>query len=849
MSYIVFLNGQRLEGSVDINLAQTKQVNDIASLSNRNSNYTLPLKFLRTANNVRIIESVFNVGNQSNLPYQKNQCDIIDAETGLHFIYRGIAVLTETKAKEYLISVHDGIIDFYKKIENVTISEIGVPELNHVKNITNIIETWTDQSLPYRYILADYNGKNITTQNANINIDYQVPSALCSYIWNRIFEVIGFDYVGSVFQHEKFLNLWMSYPKPAPTTTPQKLLVTNQPAIIRTDEIQYAVGNGIYYGSISYVNFFPNPNSFDSDMYSFTQGTQQAGTYRLSFTAGSFSLSNPTRTSSRVKIIVYDSLGQQVSSNYINISNANYIDLQLNLGDRIGIGLVFQDSDLPFNGQSSPFAYNELSGTLPSLTFEKIQGYSLGFDEAFIDYKVSDFIKEILIHFALTPYKDKYTNQIRFLTLYEVLQNQNIEDWSNKFIEKTSEKYKFGNYAKRNQFKYKYNDEGQKHNDGFITINNENLQDEITVHQSKIYSPERLKSQFLNGSNVYKIWEKNVKDDSTIEYKDLDSRFYFLRAERINSQITLGSDLLGGSQSVSFYFRESYFRLAFKDVISDWYKPIKSIFDKAKLVDIDFWLTKKDIYNFDFAKLIYVDKLSSYYLVNKIPNFVKGRKTKVECIEVDYFKEEDQINNPIDYIAEIENATVSNCELTLTLTTDYPLPAQCQLVVYRNFLDIVSNLNYIEIPVVPPIIETITGNTITFPVSQLPVNLLGYRFGLRIITNNAFVYVDSNISETVSIPQSCYIQPTITNLSITAVEFLSTGFLTNTYRITFNSDVAYPVTVEYQTYPSGLFGDYSEWQPALANNNSIEIVVGIVFGAPTKFRIRIGNVQSLEFEI
>lgn len=851
MSYIIYINGQRLRGSQNFNLAQTKQVNDIASLTNRNSNYTLPVKVDRNAENDLIFESAFKVGNQSNTAYTKAQCDVIDADTGLHFIYKGYAVLTESTTKEYSITIYDGIIDFYKAIENLTITEIGVTELNHIKNIANVVETWNDTTKPYRYILADYNGNNYNVL-LQPNIDFQVPSALCEYIWNRIFSYIGFAFSGSIFQHEKFKNLWLTYPKPVPTEEPITEAVTEQDSLIITTDTSIPYNGGTFYGSTSYVEFLPTSSAIDPAYLGLLTGAVADGLFRISFSAGSFTLNTSSGNiiSTRIRVDVVDSLNQPVSSSFVDITEANFIDVFLHAGDRVFITLVRMDVNYPLTGSSSPAATTILTGDPITTTIQVITGYSLGFDQAFIDYKVSDFIKEILIEFGLTPYKDKFTNGIKFMTLYELLQNQSVSDWSDKFRGKASEKYTFGNYAKRNVFKPKYNDDGMTHNNGYIEINNENLQDEITLHQSNIYSPNRIYSPFLTSSNVYPIWTKEVKDDATIDYKDLDGRFYFMRAEKVYSSMTVGSVILGGTLENPFYYRESYYRLSYSNVIDDWYRPIKSIFDKAKLVVNQFWLTKKDIYNIDLSKLIVVKQLSSYFLINKISNFTPGKITNVECIEVDYYKESDIIVPvPIDYTANIGVPTIADCEVTLPVTTNYPLPAQCELIVYSGAYDFLANLVFNQLTILPVPSAELAGGTISFPISQLPANPYGYKFAIRIITNNVFAPVLSAQTEVVVLDGSCYDPPVVTTAVIDSIQTLSSGSLTNTYRINFSSDAVLPIQLDLKTYnpAGGIFGGWTDWTSIVAETNSIDFAVGVMFGAPSKFKIRIGTIESAEF--
>ena len=485
MSYLIYINGKQVNEKA-VNFARTLQVNDIANLTTRNSNFTQSIKIPRTSVNIPIFYNAFNVGNQSNIPYVKVDCNVIDADTGQHVIYKGWAVLLESTPLEYSITIYDGSIDFYRAIEKYFITDIGVSELNHVKNIDNIIETWNDTSLPYRYILADYNGNN--ESGIYPSIDFQVPCASVKYIWNKIFDFIGWTYEGSIFTHEKFTNFWLSYPKPVSELTPSLYLVTEQDSILTTNLVQYPIGNGIFYGSVTFANFFSDASSFNPTYYNVTTGIVLQGLYRFNFTSAIFSRGdNPNiQTTSKIQITVKDQLNQIVSLNYVDISLGNYIDILLDVGQRLFFTLV-DSNNFPFNGFSSPEGTLFLTGTTFG-TMNYVDGFNLGFDEAFINYKISDFVREIIVRFGLTPFKDKYTNKVTFLTLYELLQNTNIDNWETKFSRKLSEKYVFGSYAKTNLFKYKYNDDGMIHNDGSFTILNDNLPEQYVLLNSQIYS-------------------------------------------------------------------------------------------------------------------------------------------------------------------------------------------------------------------------------------------------------------------------------------------------------------------------------------------------------------------------
>ncbi len=863
MSYLIYINGQEVEAP-NVNFARTLQVNDIGNITNRNSNFTQSIKLERTARNKVIFEQAYNVGSQTNVPYRKATCDVIDADTGLHIVYKGWAVLIESNDKDYSITIYDGVIDFYKAIDNITLTECSIQDLNHIKSLANVILSW-DNNLPYRYILADYNGNNLTPTGA-VNIDFQVPSAKVSYLWGKVFEYIGFNFEGSIFEHEYFQNLWLSYPKPNSVIEPELNLITNQTSTIVTNEVQYPTsGGGVFYGSTSYISFLPN--NYVTAYYTQSGGALVSGLFRFYFEPAVFTLTSNSGIITSSRIGAYKINGTTVSPDpivFVNISNGNYLDINLNIGDKVILELYYQNINFVLTGSVTPTNASFVTGQVQT-SFNYISGYNLGFDEAFIDFKVSDFVREIVTRFGLTLFKDKYSNTIKFLTASELLQSEETIDLSSKFIDKISEKYTFGSYAKRNTFKYKYNDSEQTHNNGFISIDNENLNEETTLLNSLIYSPERLQSNFLTGSNVYKIWNKEIKDDETVEYKGLDGRFYFLRAEEKFETLTIGSTILGGTETVGKYSRESYFRLPFQNIVQDFYAPIEAIFNKAKLVSCLFWFKKKDVANFDFSKLYFVEQLSSYYLVNKINNFVENKPTKVDIIEVDYMKEIDIVNPPVpSYTVTVGQPTLNICNITLPITTDYTLPADVIVNVYEGTLSVLSELMFTQMNLIPQITATLSGSSIVFDISQLPYNFFGYKFEVRILTNNPFIYFQSNLTDAIVLSGSCYVVPVYPSTLILNSAVFNGSIpnfpFANIYRYTLNfahtgmpSGQNYTLHVDYF---ASLFGNPAGWntlsyaktQGTLDELTQVVDVEGI-YTQPTKFRVKIQLVTSNEITV
>ena len=208
MSLILYINGQLADLSPGQVIAQTRQVNDLNSLQNRQTSYTNKFSLPKTAHNIKLLDYLTLTGNSSNVPYQKNTCSLY-SHSGECFVYNGWAVVTDG-GDSYDCVVYDGIIDLYKAIENQSMANLDLDDLNHSKNPANVAASWHEESnLAYRYIIADYNG-NLTHVGDGtgiyLNMDYLVPSVKVSWLWHKIFDEHNFGQqpTGSIFSQPDF---------------------------------------------------------------------------------------------------------------------------------------------------------------------------------------------------------------------------------------------------------------------------------------------------------------------------------------------------------------------------------------------------------------------------------------------------------------------------------------------------------------------------------------------------------------------------------------------------------------------------------------------------------------------
>ena len=767
----LFILGQEIELKDIGRMAQTKQVNDIARLDNRQTNLTNDFSVPKTAKNIRTFQDLGLVGNNSNVPYQKNDAMLFDDE-GLCLINNGWGILTET-AKDFKVKVYDGNIDFYKAIENKTLTEIGISGLNHLKNLTSVINSFSND-LPYMYIIADYNGKNVFT-GADINIDYQLPSARISYIWDRVFDFIGFTYTGTTFETDEFLNFFMTYPKPVPINTPITELVTQQNSQIYTTTQQEPSGE--------YVTFYNTtilPTAISSTKMSSTGVVLEAGSFRITCSG---TLTDTFTVNGKVDYYLRNSSNVLISTGEINGAIDQVVVVNASIGDRFTF--------IPqLTGLTASYANRPLSGII-NTKIELLLGFDANFEEALIDFKVTDFVNEVMQRFSLTMFKNKNSNNCDFRTMTEILQNQDTLDWSDKYVEEVSEKYVYGNYAQNNLLKYRYNEENSTYNDGIIRVNNANIKDETTIINSKFYTPERLKSNFLgliNDIRTYKFWNKEIKDDSTVTYKELTGRYYVLRAElyTFSSPIEIASEVLNTSETITEIQIENYDRLRFQEIVYDNYSAIEGILDKSKIKTFNLNLKSSDVEAFDFKRLVYFKQKSSYFLVNKILNFIKNKPTKVEAIEVDFLKNIETGDGYDGTFITITDYLIDGCNITFTFDTDAILPVPITVFGYPDDFGVPDPFAVFEPwqqfeEIVNPITNTVT---ITVQTGQF------WKFYFRL--NN--ISVISNAVSFDSTGDCDYVEPIrdLTYLTITSVTTYQIVGNTRKIRIEFDTDLILP---------------------------------------------------------
>jgi hypothetical protein len=609
----LIINGNQIELDPSVTIARTLQVNDIGSPETRQANYTNTFNIPRTSNNVKTFKMLGIIGNNSNIPYQKNEAYLYD-DTGFCLVYKGWAVINET-SNTFKCNIYDGVIDFYKAIENKTLADLNLTALSHEKTPAEVVST-QNLSKPYVYVLADYNGKVKT--GSHINSDYLVPSVKVPWLWEKIEAFTGYQLNGSFKTNPDFTNLLLTYPKAVPPIV--------GPAIYNSTTIAPNSSTADFNNNVVYplIQLFSSIDSAILEVQSDNISIKALRAIKIKVTF----VINPNFTI----FVPSNELTPMATFNgetFLCDCTIRTITKFYTLGANEIINFPFE-FDLP-SDLISPIAVNDF---FTSLQINELTNAVL-FEEEFAGMSIKQFVSEILWRFNLTIFKDPFLNSYTLKYLSEIV-NATPLNWSNKFNGLESESYIVGEYGQRSWLRHRYDDENSFYNDGYFDVNNTNLKESKTIIQSFTYSPEFNPSVDIGFStNVYKFWNKEVKEGGHVEYKPVSNRFYFLKSEAIVlSGTTIKSEVLGDNTHITNARREIFAGLKYSEIVDAYYSQMQQLLNQSKMMNVSLRLTEIDIANIDLSIPIYLSQLGGSFLINKIQNFVPYKDTKVELIKL-----------------------------------------------------------------------------------------------------------------------------------------------------------------------------------------------------------------------
>lgn len=607
----ILIEGQSLDLSPEENLDFTAQVNTFASVESRQASYTPSYKLPKTAKNIRALGGLGITSDSSVIPYQKPNCALMIE--GFAFIVKGWLNVKETTDEYFSIYIYSGIINFFKAIENKTLGDLNISEIDHVKNLSTVVGSF--QNPNYKYLVTDYNG--LTHYGANdeiINIDYLIPSVLVLYLWNKIFSTYGFTYEGSIFTQEDFINLWLTYPK--------SIAIDETTLLLEGDGSRYidfatVGGNEDNYYRGLFMETFDNYRSFTAPatakykislhiQNNFAQNLNASILYRMSVNQEDLQYMD------RSNVIIFAEL--PASATAVDQTFTQYINLTA--GDKISF-----------------YDYMRADGFLRwqsewDVKIEQVMDGAGDFTGDLKDFEITAFCKEVMTRFCLTPFTDEFSNLIKFKTMTERLVDAPVINWSDRFIERKSEDYAYSSYAIRNKFLYQYSDKEATYHDGYIAVNNANLEAEKTVFKSKTYSPEKALTDFKIGAaskflRIFKLYEREPQEEdgvTVVKYKGLDKRFHFVKKIDYTapSSVAIGSETFNEQTTVTYLPLASFDGQDWLTMILKYYPSFGKILNESRIHEINLYLRDVDLLTLNLGALYFFEQEQQFYILDKL---------------------------------------------------------------------------------------------------------------------------------------------------------------------------------------------------------------------------------------
>lgn len=656
----LFINGKRIDLGENTNIGITFCANNIGELQNRQGNFTNTFKLPFSKANKEILEWSHLQTTSSLMPYKKNKATYI--ENGIEIISDGVAEISSVDSNYFYINVYSGNLDLIDAIGDLTVGELYANDGAYSWALSNCFYTPTDY---FVYPLIDWRADIDTFfTTSTIDVREMLPTALVSKMFTRLSNKIGFNFTGNYLNSSDHLNMVL---------TPNELKGTDNGAEIlnnRNNYLQDKVLANISIGTATEqhtlyptFSFSYNEKTLATDLPDFAFGvfkptTSKIGTlkftgnYRLWWSKtenfGAFTSASDKEVTAYAICSFIDDLGTVIesrtstpSTKTLDVFRAEFdFDFDFETAEqtfsssreyKIKVD-IFTTQNSKVNSKIEFF--NQFTDSFGTRVYQYIKftqtskiafGNPLSFPSLFT-MKVSDVLKDILNMECVIIQTNNYTKNVQFNKFNDLIINKSIaKDWSSKIQFNKTMGFKFGNYARRNNLKFKTD----SYENGIIWLSDETLdveKDMVKLNHDPTFQYKRL--------NAYKIPTIDGLKDINNEWLSPTYRLLQLKLQSTSFNVNYTDGVTTTPKTTSIPFCEFY---NFDRLIEDNYGTITDILKSTKVLKVIANLDITDISDLDFSIPIQIQRpdlnLSGYFYINKIENY-KGGLTSCEIIEI-----------------------------------------------------------------------------------------------------------------------------------------------------------------------------------------------------------------------
>ena len=602
MAEELYLNNEQVflpERSV----ALTSQINNIAELKDRQSDYSNKIKIPKTPENIVTMDMLGIAGNQSRKPYTEVSVKyIID---GIEKISDGKGIVKNTN-NYYNLVIYDGNISIINLLGNSTLEDLDLTSYDHDLTQTNYFDSFNNTSGYIYGVGRFYENAHIST----IDINLQGVSFYIHTLMTTIFSEQGFTISGDLLSNVDYLSrvVTMNTGYERPIVTPDSVVKTDSTPLVVDDTFTYPQTPEVY------------------TVHDYTAAADT--TYNVNLDG---SVTKVTGTNYEFSIFLD---GAPVGFAVCPDGTFN-IDFQVQAltGQNIEVKLsVTSEYIAPDHVIEFTTAFTSTFSTIAVTT-------EITFADLIGDMKQIDFVKDIMQHFGAIYRKTRNSDNYEFQLMELLLSDKaNAENWSDKYVSVSNETYT-SPYHQTNILKYKYDtpetesEDEPTYADGEFTIDDLNLPIEKTLFTSNFKASEKFGAYY-----VAKQWVDNSDDE--IEANIDGMRMFKINIVNSSINYRYSPDISGTSV---FSGDIPYLDFTDADYASEvelYYKGIYSMLNDYRKITVNCNLSVIDNYQLDFFKLKYIKQLGQYYYLNKVISFKKDKITRIELVEINEFTPE-----------------------------------------------------------------------------------------------------------------------------------------------------------------------------------------------------------------
>lgn len=636
----LYIGDTQLDMDDDEIVPINKQVNNIAEMQDRQSDFTAEFRVRKTRAMRALFELSGEVGANTTFPYLRQPCRLV--QDNIEIITGGLLILEKVTDEYYHVTIMSGNTNFFNLISNLKLVDLDLASTNHTWEYLTQAATHVCASPACCFVYplcepSDDGGIAPLTDDGD-RVEMYGGWIWCfvkvKCIWEEIFENAEYTVTGGeILESDYFDRLYMPIVNRTAGDTSRYHYMLYNPAthtlILGIHDFDYA-GNVAVRGadSADWVNF-----GFYTAHYS---GTHQLRVV-LRYYSTVLDVLFPTVTANPGGVTLEMTQNQQINwytkqavfEGSVDAVAAQTIRCYLNILDPFQVIYYYEvqivDIENPEIGYGSD-VYPHLN--LPDMT-------------------QIDFIKLICNMFGLVPEVNARDHEIRFWNYRELYENIPVAvDWSKYLSEREDEvEFKFGDYAQNNYLKYKQSDDVLvKNGIGNMQIDDETLEEEKDMVEVKVSTCDEVEMM----DNIFAVRTSRIAfnewDDEDAEYKgadSIDARIVYIDNTRTVASppyyktFAIRDTLLpgGATAEIATPLKASSLEVSFSTLIS-YYSFVSRLLTRTNLRRVKFNLPVYQVAGLRHNVPIYLSQYKAYFYVNKISNFVPGRLCTAELIRL-----------------------------------------------------------------------------------------------------------------------------------------------------------------------------------------------------------------------